>query len=213
MLKSPFSTTIVPNVPPRIVVLGALPYVTGSLSDALNINSVGVRITVSNCANMPIVDPGVYYVISTFSNTANEYFTIAYKLSGSEIGGSWFAFIKNTMSSINWTRLDVPNFYKNYNDLAALSQGLANGYVQIPTNSFASLQGKNYPSFRWLNDNSSTPFGEDKTTIMGKCVTSLNDPNYTMIDIWHVASPQTIYHGMMQNNVVGTWYKMDMTVV
>lgn len=115
----------------------------------------------------------------------------------------------------NWEQYstDIPSFYKNYNDLAALSQGLANGYVQIPTNSFASLQGKNYPSFRWLNDNSSTPFGEDKTTIMGKCVTSLNDPNYTMIDIWHVASPQTIYHGMMQNNVVGTWYKMDMTVV
>lgn len=90
---------------------------------------------------MPIVDSGVYYVISTFSNTANEYFTIAYKLSGSEMGGSWFAFIKNTMSSVNWTRLDVPSFYKNYSTISNLMSGIFGGASVIPENSSVSSLG------------------------------------------------------------------------
>lgn len=160
---------------------------------------------------MPIVDSGVYYVISTFSNLANEYFTIAYKLSGSEMGGSWFAFIKNTMSSINWTRVDVPSFYKNYNDLASLSSAVGTslsnrhwnfgldagdtieinfGYVgyfalRHTANGLLAMAVKNYSNISYINENLS-----GKITITPKTgstnilqITNVSDTNYSSIEL------------------------------
>ena len=57
----------------------------------------------------------------------------------------------------------------------------------------------------------STPFGAAQTTLMGRCTTSLTDPNYTMIDIWHVATANIIYRGVMSGGVVGHWYQIDIT--
>ena len=58
----------------------------------------------------------------------------------------------------------------------------------------------------------STPFGDNYTTLMGRCVTSKTEP-YTTIDIWHIATPNIIYHGIMSGGAVVQWYQYSLQAV